>query len=60
MINKIDVSELSDLDPNQLPEGFSIIFEDGKPIGAISTYKYYQYITKVIEKVKGYVEKINK
>jgi hypothetical protein len=58
MLNK---KNLSDLDFHTLPSGFSIIFDDnGKPIGAISSYKYYQYISKLIGKVKEYIEHAKK
>jgi hypothetical protein len=60
MINKIDKKDLSDLDFGNLPPGFSIIFDKGKPVGAIAAYKYYQYISKLIGKVKEYVEHVNK
>lgn len=55
MIKKIDKKDLSDLDLGAIPPGFSIIFDGDKPVGAISSYKYYQYISKLIEKVKNYV-----
>lgn len=56
-IQKIDKSELSDLDIKKLPDGFAIVFEKDNPVGAILSYDYYRYITKLIAKVKKYVEK---
>jgi len=58
MINKIEKKNLSDLDINGLPNGFAIIFEDGKPVGTIMKYDYYQYITKLIAKVKVYISHV--
>ncbi len=60
MINKLDKKDLSDLDFGKLPPGFSIIFDNGKPVGAIAAYKYYQYISKLIAKVKEYIEYAHK
>ena len=55
-INKVFKKDLSDLDIDQLPDGFAIIFDDrNKPIGALLRYDYYQYITKLIAKVKKYI-----
>jgi hypothetical protein len=56
MITKINKSELSDLDFSALPDGFAIIFDGDVPIGAITKFSYYQYINKLISKVKDYVQ----
>lgn len=55
--NKIDIKDLSDLDINDLPDGFAIIFDGDKPVGAITKYKYYQYLTQLISKVKEHILK---
>lgn len=60
MINKINKKDLSDFDIESLPDGFAIIFENEKPVGAIVKYKYFQYISQLINKVKKYVESFPK
>lgn len=56
MNKKIDIKDLPDLVIEELPNGFSIIFEGDKPVAAIAKYEYYQYINKLISKVKEYVQ----
>ena len=59
-MKKLKLTDLSDLEPNTLPDGFSIVFgEDNKPVAAILNYRYYQYIIGLINKVKQYVQKKN-
>ncbi len=62
MTNKrLNKKDLSDFDIESLPNGFAIIFENDKPIGAIVKYKYYQYLIGLLNKVKEHVQnKINK
>jgi len=60
MINKkINKKDLSDLELDSLPDGFAIVFEDDKPVGAIIKYEYYKYIQWLIGKVKEYVSNKN-
>lgn len=60
MINKLDKNDLSDLQFDKLPSGFSVIFDNGKPVGVVSNYEYYQYISVLIGKVKEYIEHFSK
>ena len=57
MKSKIDIKDLSDLDISSLPNGFTVIFDGDKPIGAITRFDYYQYVSNLISKVKKYVQK---
>ena len=54
-MNKLDLKDLSDLDVNDLQDGFSIIFDDETPVAAIASYEYYRYLSDLINKVKEYV-----
>ncbi len=53
---KLNKKDLSDFDIESLPDGFAIIFENDKPVGAIVKYKYYQYLTWLLNKVKEHVQ----
>lgn len=57
MISRIDKKQLSDLDIEKMPDGFTIIFDGPKPIGALVRFDYYLYVRDLISKVKEYVQK---
>jgi len=52
----MDKKKLMNTDLSSLPKGFTIIFEHGKPVAAITNFKYYQYIASIIGKVKEYIQ----
>jgi hypothetical protein len=54
---KVSTEDLSDLDIEKLPGGFTIIFDLDRPVGAIITYEYYQYLSKLLSTVKDYVHR---
>ncbi len=56
MNKKFDIKDLSDLAIDDLPDGFSIIFDGDKPVVAILKYEYYQYLSRLLSKVKEYVQ----
>ncbi len=56
MNKNINIKDMSDLVIDDLPDGFSIIFDGDKPVAALLKYEYYQYLSRLLSKVKEYVQ----
>ena len=37
----IKIEKLSDLRPDEIPDGFTIVYDGDKPVATITNYKYY-------------------
>lgn len=60
MNNGIDKNKLSDLDLSTLANGFTVIYDNGKPAAVIASMAYYAGICELITKARQYVEQVAK
>ena len=60
MNNGIEMKNLSDLDLSTLQKGFTIVYENDKPVAVIASIEYYTGICELIAKARQYVEQVCK
>lgn len=59
-MKQIDISDISDIDLDNLPDGATYIFEDGTPVAVLMSIEYYKYLEHLMDVLKDKILGVQK